>query len=439
MIKKQHLYSFFFGIIALLFLFPILNVNAITLSTSPAVFEMHDLLPSNSYEYIFKFALKDIPGDTKVYISTELGEIENWITFNTGKEFTYKKDQEQQIIIATVNIPDGAIIKNYIGSIRINVESNDKQAMTSVTSGSKIDVNLTLTETPIEKIIITAADISNFRVDNPLILKLNLQNQGNVEYSITKTTMQVFSSDNTEIANLSTLNNIIIKPFSFQETTVEFKNTLKAGSYSGLIKLYHDEEVAYEASVPLSVENNSAIFSFLPQMDPNLSTVILILIIVAFLILSFIVFIGMKKNDNKNTLIIIILSLLVMPVIAYLGFQYQEYFILKGSLEDSKDLIAIKKPLDFQIDNVESTYVLGLSTEGNEGPANIYLSQEKRTVNENGQYFVFEKPDYNSKQVYLLKEGDTVKATESIGEWYKILINDNLSGFLPKTSVKSTN
>jgi hypothetical protein len=434
MIKKQ-IFSFLLGIIALFFLFPTVNVNAITLSASPASLVMEDLLPSGTYTYTFEFRLKEIENDVKVLLTTELGDMDGWINFDVGNEFSYKKDQEKQVIVATINIPTEAIIKNYTGAIRLNVDTDDNQSMTSVVSGTKIDVNLSLTSNAKEFLEIASAEVPNFKVGNPFLLKMNLHNIGNVQFAVNKITMQIFTTDNTEVANLSSLENVLINAFSYKEVSIEFQNSLKEGSYTALVKLFNGDKLAFEKTVPLSAEKNSIAFSIFPEMDPNLSTVLIILIVVGFLILAYIVFIGMKNNEKKNVLAIVILSLLVLPIISYLGYQYQEYLNTSSMIEEHKNLVALKTTSNSQ--TAKSTDVLGVSTETDPTENVTEENEVDKNMNNRGEFYVFDRPDYASEIIHLLKSDDTVKATEDLGEWFKVTINSELEGYLPKISVKS--
>jgi len=143
----------FFALIVSLFAFVLLvpfSVKAVSMSTSPANMIMENLLPGSSYEYPITFQLQDLTSDAKVTISTELTGFDNWITFLPSKEFIYKSDLEKQIITVKVDVPTDAIVQNYKGYIRINVVDPTNQAMTSIVSGSRIDVSLDLTTKVIE-------------------------------------------------------------------------------------------------------------------------------------------------------------------------------------------------------------------------------------------------------------------------------------------------
>jgi len=415
----------FFALIVSLFAFVLLvpfSVKAVSMSTSPANMIMENLLPGSSYEYPITFQLQDLTSDAKVTISTELTGFDNWITFLPSKEFIYKSDLEKQIITVKVDVPTDAIVQNYKGYIRINVVDPTNQAMTSIVSGSRIDVSLDLTTKVIEKLDIVAASIDSFKADSPLSLMINLHNVGNGNLTITKATINVIGTDNSEVATLNSDTNITIPAFSFKESTLEFTNKLEAGSYKANIVLFKGSEIIASQTIPFSVDKSSAIVSTTPVLDSNLSLVIIVLIVIAFLILAYIVFIGIRNNSKKNTVTMVLLSALVLPMIAYLGYQYQQYSLTKSMLDNNQ--------------KVEKA-ILGVSIDVAE-PTTAVEEPSFKTITDKGEYIVFEKADYNSKQIALVKAGDNFNAVED-GDWYKITLENNTVGYLPKTSIKSVN
>lgn len=394
------------------------------MSTSPANMIMENLLPGSTYEYPITFQLQDLTSDAKVSITTELVGFDNWITFSPSKEFIYKTGLEKQIITVKVAVPTNAIVQNYKGYIRVNVVDPTNQAMTSIVSGSRIDVSLDLTTKVIEKLDIVAASIDSFKADNPLSLKINLHNTGNGDLTISKATIQVTKTDNSEVVTLSSDTNITVPAFTFKESTVDFTNRLEAGAYKANIILYKGSEVIASSVIPFSVDKSSAIISTTPDLDTNLSLVIIVLIVIAFLILAYIVFIGIRNNTKKNTVTMVVLSALVLPMIAYLGYQYQQFNVTKSMVQEHKNQQAEKAVLGLSIDVTE--------------PTDVVEETIHKTVTDKGEYIVFEKADYDSKQVALVKAGDNFNAVEE-GDWYKITLQDNTVGYLPKTSIKSVN
>ena len=53
-------------------------------------------------------------------------------------------------------------------------------------------------------------------------------------------------------------------------------------------------------------------------------------------------------------------------------------------------------------------------------------------------YPVYSEPDSQSRVVYYAKEGEDLRVLEERAQWYRVVLPDSTSGWLSKTSVKST-
>jgi len=420
--------------------------KAMNISLSPATLILDNVLPNSKIEYPITFSLSNLQDDVKVFISTESGEIENWISFSTGKEFIYKKDQDLQIINITFTIPANANIKFYTGIIRINPNIQlQENATASILSGTRIDIELSLSNKIIEKIDLLNATLGNIMLENPLVLKLNLQNSGNVEYSITKTEAKIIDNDKNEVAILSSDNSISIAPFATKEISIEFANILGIGQYSAEISLYKDAKVIYQNTLPFTVERKNSIVAIQPMLANFSLPLIISLTVIAFIILGYTIMIALKNRSKINTVTATILIIIQLPLISYLGFVIQEHaqvsdiikshsiFIAKSGEEIASAKLDISPPIEVLGISEQNTKTTPMQNDVIE--TNLEMAPITKT--KNGEYIVFKSADYNSEQIYFISENEKVNAIEDLEGWYKIKLLNNQFGYIPKSSIKN--
>lgn len=416
-------------------------VSAASLSTTPAGLIADNMLVGNTYDYTLDFGLSDITQDTQVVITTELGDMETWATFNPGKEFTYKKDLEKQVITISFNVPSTAAVKRYQGFIRINAETMDATATASIIGGSRVDVDFTLTNEVVKNLTVTKASIANFPIGSPLALALNLHNLGNSLDNISKVNLQIIDLNFKDVVTLSSLVVTSVNPISYKEAIYEFDNTLAKGQYLANLFISNDNGTVHEAQkLAFSVDVAEPLVAVTPVLDQNSIIIISLLLFSGAIILILIVYITMKRIKPKDAAVALICTILLTPVMAYLVKGYQDYYktsemITSHALLIAKTNVETKTAVS---DEGTTKKVLGINVLGEE-TSDKPLSNKPATKNEQGDYIVFQSPDFTSEQVHFIKEGQTIKAVEDLPDWYKVQISEGVFGYLPKVSVKITN
>lgn len=410
---------------------------------SPAGINNEDLKPGTRHVTDMIISRSDPDEDLVAVIQPDLGELNNWVTFEPGTRIDLPKGEQRVSIRVIIDVPADAEIRPYEGVFRILATPLGQVKGVSVVKGARVDIDLTTTEESIIDLSIRAVAIPDTFEAEDLIVNINAKNEGNSNTAPTRVELKISDQVEKEIKTITSYE--IEQVPAYQQTIVRavFKDHgLVKGEYYGDVTVYNGE-TKYEDRVVFKV-GSKKIFEEVCEGAPEFVSTNNQIIFYAITTASTLTYLAMlikkfKVKDKKKTTNLLIGALVLVGMITLSYFiVYRNQFGLldrdcrqvwvNQETETAQPTVAAVNP---------SSSVQGANTVQLEGKSfNTFGELRVGESTENGQYRVYKEKNLSSSVIYLAKEGENFEVLEEFAEWYRIQLPNGIDGFLPKVSVK---
>ena len=454
MIRK--ITAFLFLALAVL-LFP---KDAFGFGITPVEINVENIKPGGRYEteIFVTRPVAESNEELKVVLEPDLAGIESWFKFSPGSEFTFPSGKNTTSFKVTIDVPANADLRNYKGSILAKGESG-KMAREGVTmvKAAVLGVNVIASDKDVYKLEVLTMDAPEVNSGDPVRLLLNIKNSGNVAVAPDKVALEVMDLFEEPIESLSTTLLEKIDAFSTKEIWAEFNSDLEKGQYRiDAAVFFMDEKIAEKRMVLTVNEKPAKTGEEYTQMQPESSTItnwaILLSALMVF-IFSLSVLIKVLRKDvakdlssdkmlnkflrNKKV------AALVFALVAVCAMAVAVYYLLLLSNSGKTAKVNQVPPVTTEEQSMpveeaspsSEMEVMGVSVEEVKQASPLVVRQPVTP----GMYPIYENPDLTSDIIYEAESGETFDVLSRMGDWYEIVIEGGVSGWLHRTSVKSKN
>ena len=412
---------------------------------SPAGINNEDLKPGTRYVQDMVISRSDPDEDLVAVIQPELGELNNWITFEPGTRIDLPKGEQRVAIRVIIDVPADAQIKPYEGIFRILATPLGQVKGVSVVKGARVDIDLTTTDESIVNLSIRAISIPDAFEAEDLILNVTAKNEGNSDTAPTRVELKVSDLLEKELKTITTYD--IEKVPAYEQSTVKavFKDHgLVAGEYYGAVTVYNGD-TKFEDRVVFKVMPKK-IYQEVCEGVPEIISAnrqVVFITIVAVSTLSYLMLVvknlKSKEKKSKNMLIVGAVFLILLIALSYLIVSMNQFGLLDRECRQewiNKETDTTQTQPTVAAVNPSSS-VQGANTVELEGKTlNTFGELRIGESTENGQYRVYKEKNLSSSVIYLAKEGENFDVIEEFAQWYRIQLPNGIDGYLPKVSVK---
>lgn len=410
-------FKLFFFILALSFLpSPVLAGFGV----SPYYVYNQHLKPGSVYESEIILSRSDSNEDLLIKAEPEVGQISSWFTFKPANQFTFPKGQNRFPLKVVVTVPQDAKLDNYKGVIRVKATSSENAPAggVSVVKGARLEVDLITTNIDVSQLTvedIKADPVTQTDAAQKLMLHLKVRNDGNTAAGPTKVTIDLTDTLNNNITSLTNTNTIQSVPAN--ETKIvdaEFTTNLNPGEYFASTRVFLNDSLIKEDRLVIKVlaPPPSARTLPLPRSLTSISpfSLYLLLILIIGCTISFVLY-----RLHKKTLSLIILLLTIAVFLLSLVFLNPANRIKGVSVQKSPAVdLPAKAPTT--------------------APLPVQVTDPSGAT-----YSIYQEASLASKVIYTARENEKMKVIDRSGDWYLVKTSNDLTGWLPSTSVKSTN
>lgn len=458
---------FTFLIIALVFL--VIPKTALAFGITPAEIYIQNIKPGGHYEKEITLT-RPVSEDTEkltVNLEPSLDEMNGWFKYDPGNEFDFPAGKNTTTFKVVVDVPVDAAIKNYKGQITAKgIPTEKAKEGVTIVKGAVLGVNITTSNTDtlgLKVLDMSAPDVNS---GDPVRLFLNIQNLGNVAIAPDKVNLDIMDLFEKPQENLSTSTLQKIDPFSTKQIQASFNSDLDKGQYRvDASVIFQGKEVARKKMVltvnakPAKPEEKAVPSQPVYQVAQGGGQLGFILALLGVLLIVFVTLLFFRPLEENNSRFerkvirflkknkIIVLFLLVVGVVLLAAGVYK-YLLATFPIQTRKTvgnsitnsgLISPTKVPEAATDNkkvsTKSSDVKGTSVEAE-------LAQPLTVVNKPGapgHYPIFSKPSFDAQIIYEAQDGETFNVARQYGEWYNVILSDGTTGWLHRTSIKSTN
>lgn len=210
------------------------------------------LLPGSKHEQRISLVRSDATNQAKITLQLSAPGFENWIKLEPGTEFIFPQGEKQIYLTVKIAVPSDAEKKEYKGAMTVNLieERQSVEGGAAVALGALIDLNLKVGGDIIREFNIFSLQIPEFNEGKDLVLMLGVENKGNIKSAPERAIIDIYDiSGNNLVESLSKDNIEEIECFERREIPVAFSNTLKKGSYWGIIKIFKGDEIIRQEKI----------------------------------------------------------------------------------------------------------------------------------------------------------------------------------------------
>ncbi len=464
-ITRKNKFKLIFSVLVILlmisFLLPVKSFAGFGISPSDIV--NGHLKPGDHYEKTIIISRSDPTEDLTAVVDVDFEGIDQWFTFDPGQEFTLPKGEKRFPLKIVIDVPEDAPVQKYTGSIRIKAMSPEEQKSgVSIVKGAKVQVALATTELDVVDLLIRSMKITPAVDGEPVILTMNIENVGNKASAPTKVNLIVYDLADNEITKATATEIKSVEPGKTQEVSAEFYPDVDPGEYFGVAKVYLGDNVIREAKMyfkvnekPVVEENPTqtitsteiSVPTYVQYVQNNMYMLLGVGAIILLLLLILIIVL-IKKNPERHVnaihhipYIIFIFILLYMVYAIVIMYTAQELiFNTTTTISPTTDTSTEYKGEENVVDESKTPtdeVVKGAETEAtrNVPTSTLFVAGPENE----GIYYIYSKPDLNSKVVYEAKDGEELDVFDEQNGWYGILLPDGTSGWINAENVKSVN
>ncbi len=384
------------------------------MGVSPATLENNYVKPgsTHSQEIIITQSSPDEPLD--VLLEPDMGNANAWISFEPGTNFQIEQGVQKYIFKMNFTVPADAQLQNYNGFLRIKTSSSSDAVAggVSVIQGARLDLNFRVTNEEYSELLVRALSIADVEADQPIQLKLKVENKGNYPNSPSRATLDVMNLNEVLLESLESSGMQNVNPGSTEEIFADFASNLGTGEYFGITKVYlgdsllREEKLVFrilerpDVSATEEIEREETILDKLSTGN-LLATLITVLLVTTASFFAVAMYIKKTKKDEtaaeKRRLFIIffIVALLTSAIMTAI-INYDQLF-----------------PKEAEVKGVSVERI---------APRELYN--------------VYAQPDLNSSQIYEAIESETFPVIQENEEWYQVSLPNGQLGWIGKLSVK---
>jgi hypothetical protein len=238
---------------------------------TPPFFRNENLTRGSHFEEKVYLVRGNPVEDAKVTISVNVPGADSWIKIDKGKEFIIPKGVSSFPIVLSVDVPKDAPYGRYTGFIRITVEPKEiTPGQVGIALGARMEVDLNVQERKIFNFLVKAVEMLEseegrkflfFFIPTKLVMKIKIQNNGNVPTAPTQVFIDILDIQKTRI--LETRKSVKIQgkvlPFQTEDVFAIFKSNLKSGNYWVKFKIFNQKDVIKEGELLLTIRPKGTI------------------------------------------------------------------------------------------------------------------------------------------------------------------------------------
>lgn len=451
---KQKIKKLAFPISFLLLLFVFAKEAWAGFGVSPAIIKNEYLKPGSYFVKEITLSRSDPVEDLEIVVEPDLEEMNQWITFEPGNKFIFKKGQKIYKMKAIFDIPEDAPYKRYSGAIRVKAHNvaGPEEGGVSVVKGARLEVNLVTTEISLADLLVRAITVKeDVKPGQLLEVSLLIENRGNTP-----------ASPRAEIAitdlnskHLETIESDVVDSIPEMETKevfARFRPSVPQGEYFGVVKVFlgskvlREEKVVFRilGAVPQAEKKQSASIADVVKKISVPKKLVLPLVsglLVTAIVISLTLF-ALKTKDKKKKIILFASAAGILLISLTVGVTL---LVLSLTNKGSEETAPLAKEESGRIMGEETEPVEEAQAEAAPEVAGAETSEpnvEKFiplvVEDEAGEkfYHIYEKPELESKVVYSATEGEQFTVLEEVSRWYRVELPIGLTGWLPKENVK---
>jgi hypothetical protein len=435
--------------VAFLLLFLGLSVqNALAgFGVSPAIIKNEYLKPGSYFVKEIVLSRSDPIEDLEIVVEADLQEMNQWITFEPGNKFIFKKGENIYRMKAIFDIPQDAPYKRYSGAIRVkahNIE-DPEQGGVSVVKGARLEVNLVTTEISLADLLVRAiTPKGDVKPGELLEISLLIENKGNTSAS-PRAEIAITDLNNKPLETIESDAIDSIPEMETKEVFARFRPSVSQGEYFGTVKVFLGSKVLREENVVFRI------LGAVPQGEKKVATSIgdivkkisipkkivlplAIGLLIAAALISLTV-LALKSKDKNRKIILFASAGGILLISLTLGITLLVMSLLNKNNQNPAPVAQEENEQVISEKTEVVPEVAGAETSNPNVPKIIPLVVE----NSEGEkiYNLYEQPDLNSKIVYSATEGEQFSVLEEVSRWYRVELPIGLTGWLPKENVKS--
>ncbi len=411
---------------------------------SPAVLSYQNIKPGTSYTTQLTISRANPDKRIRVQIEPDMGEVNDWITFSTGDEFTMERGEGSKIVNATIDIPQSSDLNAFKGHIRIYVfdASQEDSGGVTVVKGTRIDVDLASSDEDYIDFIVRNLSFNEVHVNQDITLQISAENRGNVPTAPTKVSLEILDIQQQPLdVTLETDNLESLMPGEKKTILATFENPLEKGSYFANTKVYLQDEVIREEMLYFEVttgkispepvvEETVEIDDKTEISDDIIGLTAIIIISILFIILLLVLRRGDKDEDKKNLR-------RVLAVLATIIYITSLAAILVTLNYDSVQKLIKKESIEEEIEEIEEII------EDEQRGTSVTVTDAPETADGetlgvvDRKYPIYTFPTTDSIIKLYAEEGTTFEVLEEIDGWYKVKFPDSSDGWISDKDIRS--
>ena len=414
---------------------------------SPSNIYHEYLKPGGHFEQKITLSRSDPEEDLEVLVQPALEEMRDWFKFDPGMKFTFPKGQNRISLTAIVDVPADAPYKTYQGIIRVKAMTKESVAGgVAVVKGARVDVELVTTKVNVTEIEVRQMKMRDVVGGETLKLEIEAVNKGNTDVALSAK-VKVLNLQMQTLEELEDSEVGVLKPNETKTLVAEFETKLGQGEYFAEASVLGEgvvvrkERLVFRISERLKIEEiiikpeRWGEFGKLITDRSYVRRVIGEIILATMVVL--LVWYGKKwwllallaLKAKRYLAVKILIGLLILAGL-WVGVKQLGELRQGEEVEQDTELIESPKGTSGVDVTTGDGWVEGLSTGENDRVA--VIGETDRA------YPVYSEPDSQSRVVYYAKEGEDLRVLEERAQWYRVVLPDSTSGWLSKTSVKST-
>jgi len=205
------------------------------------------LVPGSHFEQNIVLTRSNPSDPIEIMVEMDAPEIENWISIDKGKNFTYPAGLEQFPIIVKIDVPEDAGYSTYYGKMTIKASPVGAKGQVTVALGAVVDLKLRVSGEKFSDFKTRGVGISDLEEGWPLKFSVSLENLGNIRVRPSKVHLEIFDDyhqqkfKSGDIVQMSW-----VESFKIGVSQGEMAVDLKAGQYWADYEVYKDEEKILE-------------------------------------------------------------------------------------------------------------------------------------------------------------------------------------------------
>jgi hypothetical protein len=280
-----------------------------SLGISPPSIRNTMLLPGSRYEQEIVLSRSE-PESMAIANITLEGDLADWISFSPSNQITMPQGEQRVTIKAIVNIPQDAILGEYIGTAYVKLQDPNATGQVILAPAVAIDINLKVGTESYSILKVLTAEIPDSYKNGDIILNLKVSNEGNAPKALSKVTLKFMDMTKKELKTYQTSAIQETSSFSIEEQTIIIPDQgLELGEYFVEVEAFDGDNSLYKDTLVFNVLEQQYIpapeVSETPSQTVDSTKVITstVLMVCGALLISWVLlylFLMRKKKEDKS-------------------------------------------------------------------------------------------------------------------------------------------